>query len=167
MGKRDLVLLLIVISAATLLAQRFSPRSDISSPSPRPTAAAKPVAASASPVQSTKTASGLIIEYISPGQGAVAQKGKAVSVHYIGTLEDGTKFDSSRDRNDPIEFPLGQGMVIPGWEEGIEGMKVGEKRRLIIPHTLAYGEPGRPPVIPPKSTLIFEVELMSVKDGSK
>ena len=101
-------------------------------------------------------------EVLKKGTGAVAAKGKTVSVHYTGTLIDGTKFDSSVDRGKPIEFELGKGMVIPGWEKGIEGMKVGEKRKLTIPYDLAYGEEGYGP-IPPKATLIFEVELMGVK----
>jgi FKBP-type peptidyl-prolyl cis-trans isomerase len=130
-----------------------------------PSASASPQA-SGSPAAKGKTkttASGLMIEYVAEGKGAVAEKGKTVSVHYTGTLTDGKKFDSSLDRNEPIEFPLGQGMVIPGWEEGIEGMKVGEKRKLTIPYKLAYGEAGRPPVIPPKAVLLFDVELMGVK----
>lgn len=130
-----------------------------------PSASASPEA-SGSPAAKGKTkttASGLMIEYVAEGKGAVAEKGKTVSVHYTGTLTDGKKFDSSLDRNEPIEFPLGQGMVIPGWEEGIEGMKVGEKRKLTIPYKLAYGEAGRPPVIPPKAVLLFDVELMGVK----
>lgn len=97
------------------------------------------------------------------GTGAEAVNGKVVSVHYTGTLADGTKFDSSVDRGEPIEFPLGTGAVIVGWEKGILGMKVGGKRKLTIPHTEAYGEMGRPPVIPGKATLLFDVELMDVK----
>ena len=100
---------------------------------------------------------------VAPGKGAVAEKGKTVSVHYTGTLTDGSKFDSSVDRKKPIEFPLGTGAVIKGWDEGIEGMKVGEKRKLTIPPDLAYGPGGRPPVIPPSATLLFDVELMDVK----
>ncbi|MEW6280707.1 MAG: FKBP-type peptidyl-prolyl cis-trans isomerase, partial [Candidatus Eremiobacterota bacterium] len=92
----------------------------------------------------------------------VAAKGDTVSAHYTGWLTDGTKFDSSLDRGEPIQFPLGTGMVIPGWDQGLEGMKVGEVRRLYIPYTLAYGEQGSPPVIPPKADLVFEVELVDV-----
>jgi peptidylprolyl isomerase len=91
-----------------------------------------------------------------------AQAGKTVKVHYTGYLRDGKMFDSSIERGEPIEFPLGQGMVIPGWEEGIALMHPGDKFRLIIPYTLAYGETGREPVIPPKADLIFDVELISV-----
>src|SRR5438270_13887681 len=96
------------------------------------------------------------------GTGTEAQAGKTVSVHYTGWLLDGTKFDSSRDRNQPFTFPLGAGRVIKGWDEGVAGMKVGGKRTLIIPPDLAYGSRATGP-IPPNSTLKFEVELLDVK----
>lgn len=92
----------------------------------------------------------------------VAQKGQTVSVHYTGWLPDGTKFDSSRDRHQPFEFKLGGGQVIQGWEQGVEGMRVGEKRKLVIPPDLGYGGRAVGP-IPANSTLIFEVELLDVK----
>jgi FKBP-type peptidyl-prolyl cis-trans isomerase len=97
------------------------------------------------------------------GTGAEAHKGKTVAVHYTGWLLDGTKFDSSRDRNQPFSFPLGQGQVIKGWDEGVAGMKVGGKRTLVIPPDLGYGARGAGGVIPPNATLKFEVELLDVR----
>jgi len=108
------------------------------------------------------TPSGLQIIAVQPGTGAEAVNGKTISVHYTGYLPDGSIFDSSKG-SEPISFVLGAGRVIPGWEEGIAGMKVGEKRRLIIPPALGYGAEGYPPVIPPNSTLVFDVELMDAK----
>ena len=92
-----------------------------------------------------------------------AEAGKTVKVHYTGYLTDGKKFDSSVERGEPIAFPLGMGNVIKGWDEGIALMKTGEKARLIIPYQLAYGEQGYPGAIPPKATLIFDVELVEVQ----
>lgn len=110
----------------------------------------------------TTTPSGLQITVVQPGSGAEAVKGKTVDVHYTGYLLDGAQFDSSIGRA-PLSFVLGAGRVIPGWEEGIEGMKVGEKRRLIVPAALGYGAQGFPPVIPPNATLVFDVELVNVQ----
>jgi len=104
----------------------------------------------------------LEIVQIREGQGAEAQAGKTVSVHYVGTLTTGEKFDSSRDRGKPFQFPLGAGKVIKGWDQGVAGMKVGEIRKLTIPGHLAYGERGFPGLIPPNATLVFEVELLGV-----
>ncbi len=111
----------------------------------------------------TKTASGLQYIDIQPGNGAVAVKGRQVVVHYTGWLTNGKKFDSSVDRGKPFDFPLGAGRVIQGWDEGVAGMKVGGKRRLMIPPALGYGPQGSPPVIPANADLIFDVELLEVK----
>ncbi len=108
------------------------------------------------------TDSGLKFEDTTVGEGAVAAKGQTVSVHYTGWLENGTKFDSSKDRDDPFEFKLGAGNVIRGWDEGVAGMKVGGVRRLTIPPHLGYGDRGAGGVIPPRATLIFEVELLEI-----
>jgi FKBP-type peptidyl-prolyl cis-trans isomerase FkpA len=97
------------------------------------------------------------------GTGAVATPGKTAVVHYTGWLLDGTKFDSSRDRNQPFSFPIGAGQVIKGWDEGVAGMKVGGKRTLIVPPALGYGARGAGGVIPPNATLKFEVELLDVR----
>jgi len=97
------------------------------------------------------------------GTGDEAVAGKKVTVHYTGTLTDGTKFDSSKDRGEPFTFTLGAGQVIPGWDQGVAGMKVGGVRKLVIPSSLAYGQRGVPGVIPPDSTLVFDVELISVE----
>ena len=109
------------------------------------------------------TASGLRITDFEVGSGAEASAGQTVVVHYRGTLEDGSQFDASYDRGTPFSFPLGAGRVIKGWDEGVQGMKVGGKRKLVIPPDLGYGARGAGGVIPPNATLIFEVELLEVK----
>lgn len=141
---------------------------------PPPAAETTPIASALPPASApsvTKPAlanvtvlpSGLEIEVLRQGSGDVATNGSTCVMHYVGTLVDGKEFDSSRKRGTPFEFRLGAGMVIQGWEEGIRGMREGELRRLKIPPDLAYGKRGHPPVIPPESTLVFEVELLEVK----
>ena len=114
----------------------------------------------------TTTASGLIIDETLVGTGATAQAGQHVTVHYTGWLYNegvkGAKFDSSKDRRDPFQFGLGAGMVIKGWDEGVQGMQVGGTRLLVIPAALGYGARGAGGVIPPNATLMFEVELLAV-----
>ena len=110
----------------------------------------------------TTTASGLVIEELEVGTGAEATAGQQVKVHYTGWLTDGKKFDSSKDRNDPFVFGLGARQVIAGWDEGVQGMKVGGKRKLTIPPNLGYGARGAGGVIPPNATLKFDVELLGV-----
>ena len=113
-------------------------------------------------MSTTTTPSGLIIEEVVVGNGAAAAAGQKVKVHYTGWLTNGTKFDSSKDRNDPFVFPLGAGNVIKGWDEGVQGMKIGGKRKLTIPPALGYGARGAGGVIPPNATLVFEVELLGL-----
>jgi len=111
----------------------------------------------------TTTASGLRYQDIRPGDGETATgRGQTVIVHYTGWLEDNTKFDSSRDRDEPFSFPLDCHYVIPGWDEGVKGMQVGGLRRLVIPPELGYGARGAGSVIPPNATLIFEIELLEI-----
>jgi FKBP-type peptidyl-prolyl cis-trans isomerase len=140
------------------------------STAPSNTAASAPAAAQgagsdtfAMPTNLQTTPSGLQYAIDQPGTGPKPQAGQTVTVHYTGWLTNGTKFDSSRDRGEPFDFRLGAGQVVRGWDEGVAGMKVGEVRKLTIPHELAYGDRGYPPVIPPRATLVFEVELLGVR----
>jgi FKBP-type peptidyl-prolyl cis-trans isomerase len=126
-------------------------------PAPTASALASAQPAAPSPPSDAKVA----ITTLEPGKGQQAKAGDTVRVHYVGTLADGKKFDSSRDRKKPFDFTLGLGMVIKGWEQGVLGMREGEKRKLVIPPSLAYGPSGRPG-IPPDSTLVFEIELLAI-----
>jgi FKBP-type peptidyl-prolyl cis-trans isomerase FkpA len=113
-------------------------------------------------VELSKSVTSLQIVDTTVGSGAEARAGRRVSVHYTGTLMDGTKFDSSKDHNQPFEFTLGTGSVIPGWDEGVKGMKVGGVRQLTIPASMGYGARGFPPDIPGNAALKFEIELLGV-----
>lgn len=115
------------------------------------------------PQKMTEKITELTFDIEKPGQGTEAKAGDTVSVHYVGTFTDGRKFDSSRDKNQPFAFTLGQGQVIQGWDQGVQGMKVGEIRNLKVPSDLAYGPNGFPPIIPPNTPLLFEVELLEIQ----
>jgi FKBP-type peptidyl-prolyl cis-trans isomerase len=148
--KSPLLLLLAAAALATGACNKKSAETTAAAPSAAPQAAQAP--------------SGLLIEDVKIGDGAVATQGKTVGVHYTGRLTDGKQFDSSLDRGQPIEFRLGAHQVIKGWDMGIDGMRVGGKRKLTIPPDLAYGATGTPGgPIPPNATLVFDVELVSVK----
>lgn len=137
-----------------------SPAPAASTPSAQPTAPAKKTAKAPKIIT---TASGLQYQILKRGKGAAAMIGQTVTVHYTGWLTDGTKFDSSVDRGQPFQFTLGAGQVIKGWDEGVAGMKVGEKRKLTILPDLGYGAAGAGGAIPPNATLIFDVELLGVQ----
>jgi len=147
-------MILVLVLSIALIAQTKKPAKGSAKTPDGPTAVTgKP----------TTTPSGLEYWEIKKGTGKLAEKGKKVSVHYTGWLTDGKEFDSSRDSGEPIQFDLGTGQVIKGWDEGIAGMKVGGKRQLRIPPALGYGARGAGSAIPPNATLVFDVELMGVK----
>ena len=176
---RNLVLVTMVLISFMLIGCSSAPKTEETQPAaqPAPTAQApepaKAPAESPTPEAATKTApagpktiatsSGLKYQDLVVGKGSLPTAGKRVRVHYTGWLTDGTKFDSSVDRNTPFDFALGRGEVIPGWDEGVASMRVGGKRKLTIPPQLAYGSRGAGGVIPPNATLVFEVELLAVQ----
>jgi peptidylprolyl isomerase len=163
---------MVVCAALVLFAQFTNPAPAIADTQPqliamnsdRPTAAPKPtISSTPKAMEPITTASGLKYEEVTVGTGATPATGQTVEVHYTGTLENGEKFDSSRDRNQTFKFQIGTGQVIKGWDEGLSTMKVGGRRKLTIPPDLGYGARGAGGVIPPNATLLFDVELIGVK----
>jgi peptidylprolyl isomerase len=150
---RTLLLLLVGLMLAV--------RSSAVEPTPAATAGIPPLP---SVVQWHALPSGLQYADTAIGNGPTPNEGQIVVVHFIGWLDDGTKFDSTRDRGKPFGFPLGSGQVIKGWDEGVRGMRVGGKRRLKVPPALGYGEHGVPPIVPPNASLVFDIELIRVLD---
>jgi FKBP-type peptidyl-prolyl cis-trans isomerase len=171
------VLLGVVFVAVTALFFSLSPKleaqTDSTAVTPTVAAVTTPADATITPVATPAvkkskikwitTPSGLQYQILKHGTGAIAEVGQTVTVNYTGWLTDGTKFDSSVDRNQPFQFALGAGQVIKGWDEGVAGMRVGEKRKLMIPPDIGYGANGAGGVIPPNATLIFDVELLNAQ----
>jgi peptidylprolyl isomerase len=160
-GITAVAVLVLVIAQFTT---NSTPQAIASTAQPISQSITQPVQISMTPTNSEiiTTASGLKYKEITVGTGAIPKQGNKVTVHYIGTLENGTKFDSSRDRGNPFDFNLGVGQVIKGWDEGLSTMRVGGRRILTIPPELGYGTRGAGGVIPPNATLIFDVELLKV-----
>jgi len=156
MGKIiGVICLLLIFLVLGILVIKTKPSNQSQNINPTPSVA--PV------TQKALDAEKFLIEDIQVGTGSAVKSGDTVSVHYLGTLLDGTKFDSSYDRNEPFTTQIGVGAVIPGWDQGMIGMKVGGKRKLTIPSSLGYGEMGAGRIIPPGAGLIFEIELLDVK----
>jgi FKBP-type peptidyl-prolyl cis-trans isomerase len=162
-ARNSLLLLAALASAGACQRRVEEPESRVVVPVPSSDTPAAAAPAASAPAASAAAPAGLVKEDIKVGKGPEAKSGDTVSVHYTGTLLDGTKFDSSRDRGDPFEFALGAGQVIKGWDLGVAGMKKGGKRKLTIPGDLAYGKAGSPPKIPPDATLVFDIELLEIK----
>jgi FKBP-type peptidyl-prolyl cis-trans isomerase len=156
---RKITLLLLLLLCATLVVAQSSTTSTSSTKS----TTKKPTAKKSTTATAKTTPSGVKYWDLKVGTGDTAVAGKLVTVHYLGTLTSGKKFDSSYDRNEPFQFRLGQGDVIKGWDEGVAGMKVGGKRKLRIPPAAGYGARGAGGVIPPNATLLFTVELLKVQ----
>jgi FKBP-type peptidyl-prolyl cis-trans isomerase len=148
----------LICAACSRVPEPEGGKSAVLEPEPSAAASSAPVAPPAATVAVTE----LKKEDQAPGKGPAAKAGDTVKVHYTGKLMNGTKFDSSLDRDEPFKFTLGQGMVIKGWDEGVVGMKKGGKRKLTIPADKAYGASGSPPKIPPNSALVFEIELVEI-----
>ena len=169
---KSLIIGVLVVLLGGYLLMRWNQDSPPAPPAPEPQAtAAAPATAEKEPstpppgkttVKTTPNATTLQKTDLKVGTGKEAKAGQSVTVHYRGTLTDGTKFDASYDRGEPFTFNLGAGEVIKGWDQGVVGMKEGGKRKLVIPGDLAYGPMGSPPTIPPNATLVFEVELLKV-----
>jgi FKBP-type peptidyl-prolyl cis-trans isomerase FkpA len=161
---RSFSVVALTLTLAVFFGGCASPAAPAAAPTAPPAAAAKPANAQAGgPAFPVPTVTQLKSEDLVVGTGAEAVDGKKVSVQYTGWLTDGKKFDSSYDRNQPFTFTLGGGQVIKGWDEGVKGMKVGGKRRLIIPADMGYGSQGAGGIIPPGATLVFDVELQGVE----
>jgi FKBP-type peptidyl-prolyl cis-trans isomerase len=155
---RSIALVLVLALSVAALASGCAKEPEVAEPAPAPAPEPQPTAPEPAPINATE----LVIEDLAVGDGAEAKSGTIVSVHYTGWLTDGTKFDSSVG-GQPFKFALGAGQVIPGWDQGVAGMKVGGKRKLTIPPDLGYGPAGAGGVIPPNATLVFEVELLEVQ----
>src|SRR3989344_8623695 len=156
-----IIVIAVVALGAWMLFRKGSVQNADLFASPSPTPVATVVSSPSTPVN---LPSGLVVQDLGVGNGATAKSGDTIAVHYTGWLTTGQKFDSSVDRGEPFVFQLGAGQVIRGWDEGVQGMKVGGKRKLTIPASLGYGSQGAGGIIPPNATLLFEVELLAIRE---